>query len=204
MKSLRKMWAWTWSLIGSPYATAETIAADGDPLPGLALFAILTAGAMSLHSGALSALAHSGRGWEGRYFVLQCLVSLVGLALGAAAITLAVRICGGETTWRRVLAFWTFSYLPTAIFFAGGFCGLIVLTKFFGSLRAVPQPIQFIGLFFAALMLFWKIWLLLTTLRVVGNLTLAGVIKACLGLVVVVALYWWALQALRLQWIPYI
>lgn len=203
MNRLRKIVAWTWGLIRSPYPTAEIIAADGDPLPGLILFCLLTGGAMAVHSGAVTELAR-GYGWEGYYFLRQCALDLAGLFLGTAGIFAAVKLCGGETTYGRILAFWSFSYLPTAFFFGGGMFGIIVLRKIFGALRDVPQPIQLLGFFFAALMLLWKSWLLLTTLRVVGNLTIAGVVRACLILAALLFCYWWALWALGWQWVPYI
>lgn len=203
MRQVRKMLSWAWGLVRAPYPTAEAIAADGDFLPGLLLFLLATGGAMAVHSGALAALAY-GRAWQVPYFIQQCGMDLVGLLLGTTAIYAAIGLCGGETAWTRVLAFWSFSYLPTALFFGGGLLGLIVFTRLFGGLDLVPQPIFLLGWFFAALMFLWKVWLLLTTLRVVGNLTLPGVVKACLLLAAGLFLYWCALRALGWQRIPYI
>jgi len=198
------MATWAWGVVKSPYSTAEVIAADGDPLPGLLLFLLLTAGAMAIHSGALNALAYGRAWWHSIYFLRQVALDLLGLLLGTSGLYLAIRICGGETSWTRVLAFWSFSYLPTAAFFGGGLLGLIVLGHLFGSWAAIPQPLLLLGCFFAALMFLWKAWLLLTALRVVGNLTLPGVARACVLLGAGLFLYWWALWVLGWQRIPYV
>lgn len=203
MKTLRKAFSWTWGLIRAPYPTAEAVAADGDPRPGLLVFALFTVATMALRSGALKVVAY-GKGWHAAYFLRQCGLGTAGLFIGAGLIHLAVRIFGGEAGWRRILAFWPFSYLPTAFFFGGGYLGLIVLRLIYRTWNVVPQPLLLLGWFFAALMLLWKVWLLLTALRVVGNLTIPGVARACFLLAAALFLYWWALWAMGWQRIPYV
>ncbi len=197
------MLSWAWGLVRCPYPTAEAIAAAGDALPGVLFFLIATAGAMAVRSGALAGVTGNDI-WHTRYFLRQMGLAAAGLLLNTSAIYLAIRLCGGETLWARLLGFWTFSYLPTSLFFGGGYLGLIVLRLLFGSFGSVPQPILLLGFFFAALMLLWKVWLLLTALRVVGNLTLAGVVRACALLGLWLFLYWWALWSLGWQLVPYI
>lgn len=179
-------------VVSAPYDTIEEIAAQNGVYQGIAAFGVCFA------AGYFPSLLATERAVQS---CLPGLLTLVAFPLGALLVLGIARLFGGEGTYRQYLASWGFTYLPTASVFLFAFAGRAAILAF--GRDAGPVVGQILMLV-DALLLLWKLLLLATVLRVVGNMDFKRLFCASALVLLVAALAWWAALRAGLARVPFI
>lgn len=179
-------------VVTAPYDTVEEIAAQNGIAQGIAAFGVcFAAGYLPL----LLAAQATFRSY------LPGVLTLVAFPLGALVVFGVAHLFGGEGTYRQYLASWGFTYLPTAFVFLFAIAGRAAVLVF--GRAAGPVAGQVLMLI-DALLLLWKLLLLATVLRVVGNMDFKRLFGVSGLILFIAALVWWAAMKAGLARVPFI
>lgn len=167
----------SWGVLNAPYKTIRRVVEEKPILPiiffGLSTWVFLTLAVVvkeGLHTGPLFLTFNLGK------LFYAAIVTYIVIVV---AIYLTGRLVGGKGEISSVFSVWSYSYLPTLIWF--------FTTTLLYVFLPPPRTISFLGqifsIFFVFLslgLLFWKTLIYFLTLRLVFGLTVWQMIRATL------------------------